>query len=193
MIKFKLNKERMMDRVEKMKRIRLKRVLIGMIIAVGVFSLAVAGITKMVTSAIDSVFAVSHEDRKTSETLDNLEKLYSKDGSEFDVDSQWGDDDVLSTIHKMSHQKVKADHKWGSIQITEERIDTLIQIVQQRRPHLAHYNLYITILGEWEKGDFSNVDFHHNQVWALQDGTVGEAYGIMSEEEEKEYIESVFE
>lgn len=91
-------------------------------------------------------------------------------------------------IHEMSHQKVKADAKRGFYEITDERIDWLLKALDKSDPQ--HKDTYKGILDKWKEGDFSTADQDHNAVWELLDGEVGKATGVMSDEEEKEYVES---
>jgi hypothetical protein len=94
---------------------------------------------------------------------------------------------MQNTIHFMSHQKVKAEEKWGSVPLTEQRIDRLLAILEAKK--FKHERIYRDILMRWKEGDFSQVDRDHNAIWDLQDGTVGKATGILSLEEERAYIE----
>ncbi|GGA82314.1 DUF6241 domain-containing protein [Ornithinibacillus halotolerans] len=98
------------------------------------------------------------------------------------------DTDYQEYIHGMSHQKVKAEQKWGFYQINEERINWLLEGLDLVK--LNHEHTYRTILEKWAKGDFSTADDDHNAIWQLQGGTIGRATGILSPEEEKAYIRS---
>jgi hypothetical protein len=98
------------------------------------------------------------------------------------------DSDYQEYIHGMSHQKVKAEEKWGFYQINEERIRWLLEGLDSN--DVKHGDLYREILEKWANGDFSSADDDHNAIWQLQGGTVGEATGVLSAEEEKAYIES---
>ncbi|WP_431799795.1 DUF6241 domain-containing protein [Halobacillus andaensis] len=91
-------------------------------------------------------------------------------------------------IHKMSHQKVEADDKWGFYRITDERVNWLIAALDEAGP--SHKDTYERILVKWQKADFSTVDEDHNEMWNLQGGNVGKATGILTESEEKQYMES---
>lgn len=91
-------------------------------------------------------------------------------------------------IHKMSHQKVVANVKWGFYEITNERINWLLEGLSVAE--LEHKQTYQDILVRWASGDFSQVDKDHNTVWQLQGGTIGEATGILSPEEEQAYIKT---
>ncbi|MFK4998628.1 DUF6241 domain-containing protein [Bacillus sp. N9] len=99
---------------------------------------------------------------------------------------------VQEAIHAMSHQKVKADEKWGFLPLTQDRVKRLIEVVEKNEKEYKHSNLYLDILRRWEKHDFSSVDKDHNAIWELQGGTIGKAYGILSVEEEKAFIRQHF-
>ncbi|MFA9560303.1 DUF6241 domain-containing protein [Evansella sp. AB-rgal1] len=95
---------------------------------------------------------------------------------------------VENNIHWMSHQKVYADEKWGKMRITEERIDRLIEVVEANS--FRHEGLYLSILKRWQNGDFSRAVEDHNDIWKLQGGTIGKATRLLTEEEERIYIET---
>lgn len=99
------------------------------------------------------------------------------------------DDNIQEYIHGMSHQKVIAEKKWGFYELIPERVEWLLKGVEESSD-LRHADTYEAILKKWKEGDFSTVDEDHNKIWNLQGGTVGKATGILSEEEEKAYIES---
>lgn len=98
------------------------------------------------------------------------------------------DKDYQEYIHGMSHQKVKADEKWGFFEITEDRINWLLEGLSE--VELSNEEVYRDILTRWSIGDFSRVDVNHNTVWEMQNGTIGKATGILSEAEEEAYINS---
>lgn len=97
------------------------------------------------------------------------------------------DEDYRNYLHKMSHQKVIADEKWGFYEITSERIDWLWQGLD--KADLKNKNVYREILERWREDDFSKVDQDHNAIWQLQGGTIGEATGILSPEEEEAFLQ----
>lgn len=112
------------------------------------------------------------------------EKIFPFDMSEVEVQY---------AIHHMSHQKVKADKKWGHLQITPERIERLIEVVQANEQEYDHSSLYINILNRWKENDFSSAVSDHNKLWELQGGNIGEAKRLLSANEERKYIEKYFE
>ncbi|WP_277815948.1 DUF6241 domain-containing protein [Lysinibacillus sp. FJAT-14222] len=93
----------------------------------------------------------------------------------------------------MSHQKIIADEKESSILITPERIETLLQMVEENKDGYEHSDKYLDILNRWKQGDFKSVDKDHNDMWFIQ-GTKegGIATGITTKEQEKDYIFQVF-
>lgn len=99
---------------------------------------------------------------------------------------------VRQAIHGMSHQKVEAEDKWGFMPLTAERVHRLIKVVGINEVGYKSAGLYLDILNRWSNNDFSQVDNDHNAIWELQNGNIGEATGILSVEEEREFIEEHF-
>ena len=89
-------------------------------------------------------------------------------------------------IHAMSHQKVEADKKWSFYEMTEERIDYLL--AELDKDNYKHEDVYREILLKWKDGNFTEANHDHNEVWALQNGSVGRAEGLLSSEEEQAYL-----
>ncbi|MFK9090117.1 DUF6241 domain-containing protein [Bacillus salipaludis] len=134
---------------------------------------------------------VKVEKTKDGETVVKMEDTNSsKIEREFPTDMP--EDEVMAAIHKMSHQKVRADKKWGALPLTPERVNRLMKVVRDNHAQYKGSDVYIDILTRWSKGDFSRVDHDHNQVWELQGGTIGAADGIASVEEEQKFIEEHF-
>ncbi len=104
--------------------------------------------------------------------------------------SFWNEDRTVSTMHKMTHQKVYASDKWGAVEMTNDRVNRLYEIV--KNSSFTNKDILLGILGKWKAGDFSMVDKDHNYFWKYQDGNVGEATGIMTAEDEQSFIESTF-
>ena len=95
---------------------------------------------------------------------------------------------IGNAVHAMSHQKIEADEKWGLLPLTTERVTRLIVVVETNQNEYKNSKLYLNILNRWSKNDFSQIDRDHNEIWALQGGTIGRATGILSYDEELEYI-----
>lgn len=100
---------------------------------------------------------------------------------------------VLNYIHWMSHQKVNAENKWGFYEITDERIDWLLDALDQTGHTILNNEDYKEILTRWKNDDFTNIVDDHNYVWGIQGGTdekSGKATGVLNEEQEQKYIEN---
>jgi len=97
---------------------------------------------------------------------------------------------VEEVIQQMAHQKIIAEMKEGSIMNTPERIDILLQMVEENKDKYERHETYLDILKRWKKVDFSIVDDDHNVLMRMQEGErpEGSAIGIASEEQEKDYI-----
>ena len=115
---------------------------------------------------------------------------YSLPNSDFNKNFKWTDEKVQIALHEMAHQKVKADQKWGYIFITQERIESLLEIVKSN--DLSHTNTYVDILERWKQGKYEKVDRDHNTIWKLQSGNLGEGKGVMSQAEQKELVDKLF-
>ncbi|WP_117161077.1 DUF6241 domain-containing protein [Paraliobacillus sp. X-1268] len=135
--------------------------------------------------------ADSEETQEVTELSE--EKFENNEGSELNpfgdsvTQEQLDDEDYQEYIHQMSHQKVIADEKWGFYLITDERINWLIEGLDQVELGETE-SIYGAILKRWANADFSQVDQDHNTIWRLQGGTIGKATGVMSESEEEAFI-----
>jgi hypothetical protein len=100
------------------------------------------------------------------------------------------EDEFQWIIHRMTHQKVAADIKDGSTQMTPERIDELLKTIDET--DYFHEDVYLRILDEWNEGNFENAVEAHNEILSLQNGTIGVATRLLTPEEEQEFIEQNF-
>ncbi len=137
---------------------------------------------------VNEVTATAESDSNTK-TFIEIEETNAKPVEE-EFPLNIGEGEVQIAIHKMSHQKIEADEKWGFLPLTQERIKRLIKVVNSG--NYEHKSLYLEILNRWSNGDFSQADKDHNAIWRLQGGSVGEATGVLSTEEEKAFIEEHF-
>ncbi|MDM5229762.1 DUF6241 domain-containing protein [Lysinibacillus pakistanensis] len=98
---------------------------------------------------------------------------------------------VNEAIHSMSHQKVEAKVKWGHTQITQAKVERLLDVAKMN--DYKYKELYVSILERWSKGDFSHAVEDHNAIWEIQGGdesrNSGKAIRLLSPEEEQAYIE----
>ena len=96
----------------------------------------------------------------------------------------------MDALHKMTHQKVHATPKWGTLEITEERLLEMQSVLNTTQ--YDHAVFYQNALEQWLRGDFTNSVDVHNYIWNLQGGTVGEAKRLLTPEEEVNYIDQYF-
>lgn len=100
---------------------------------------------------------------------------------------------LIQEVHGMTHQKVKAEQKWGSSLITKDKVLKLYSVVKSRdfKDQNAK-EMLLGILEPWTRGDFSNAVSAHNKIWEYEDGTIGKATRLLTASEEKEYIKHTF-
>lgn len=141
--------------------------------------------------------AISAEESKQSDEVTTNEELVS----DFDIESskvqlvrieRLKEEAFQARLHQMTHQKVKADTKWGQIEMTPENIALMIAILERDGVEYTKEDYYWEVLNAWKNGDFSNAVDVHNTIWEWQGGTIGKATGLLSPEEENRYIESHF-
>jgi Family of unknown function (DUF6241) len=103
------------------------------------------------------------------------------------------DGELIQEVHNMTHQKVEADKKWGSSEITAEKIQTLYDVIKNRDfKNGSTKDMLLEILEPWLRKDFSNAVSAHNSIWSYQNGNIGKATRLLTPQEELEYIEKEF-
>ncbi|MGD2197327.1 DUF6241 domain-containing protein [Lysinibacillus fusiformis] len=163
---------------------------------------------------MDKNYKQEASNKGTDIQLENSPKMEAKEEFVSTVDTQFGwenpvfsmridewksgdepfvDNLVEEVLQQMSHQKIIADEKESSIMITPERIDTLLQMVEENKDNYEYSEQYLDVLNRWKLGDFSSVDQDHNDLWFLQGSKQGGiAYVIATKEQEIDYIFRVF-
>ncbi len=94
--------------------------------------------------------------------------------------------EVMAVMHQMTHQKIRANEKWGAIPMIQENINVVYDIIESN--DFKKKDVLLPIIIRWKDGNFNQVDKDHNAIWKLQGGSIGKAYGIMSAEEERWFI-----
>lgn len=130
-----------------------------------------------------------------AEAKDELEKSFetsTPEGEMPDYDKK-GELALLQEVHGMTHQKVQADKKWGSSEITKDKVLKLYDVVENKKFEDKNIQrILINILEPWTRGDFSNAVTAHNKIWDYLDGNIGKATRLLTPKEEQEYIEKYF-
>ncbi|MBY0095672.1 DUF6241 domain-containing protein [Mesobacillus maritimus] len=98
--------------------------------------------------------------------------------------------EVIAVMHKMTHQKVRAEEKIGAIPMVEDTINQVHDIISNST--FKNKEKMLEIAEKWKNGWFDTINLDHNFFWELQGGTVGKAYGVLSSEEEKVFIKNNF-
>ena len=119
-------------------------------------------------------------------------KESNKQDVEIEIPLDTSEAGIQNFIHQMSHQKVIADEKWGMIPLTKERVVRLIDVVESNEDKYKKPSVYLMILNRWNLEDFTTIDKDHNTIWELQGGNIGKATGILSVDEELEFIEKYY-
>ncbi|WP_213422581.1 DUF6241 domain-containing protein [Bhargavaea massiliensis] len=129
------------------------------------------------------------------ETFEETEALEDVDGLDrVGVNGNSPEGKILDVMHQMTHQKVVANQKWGAVPMTTRNIEQMESIVSTSE-HIQSPEVkkqLLQIIAKWERGDFSEADMDHNYIWDLQNGTLGKARGLLSKEEELQFIEEWF-
>ncbi|QHJ70621.1 DUF6241 domain-containing protein [Planococcus halotolerans] len=129
------------------------------------------------------------EEREVSaETTDTAQAKKSVDKADADMDEER----VQIYLHQMTHQKIVADKKRGAVEMSEENITNMLKIVKENYDHYEHSDFYEQTLMAWQDGDFSKAVSVHNTIWNWHNGTVGRATGLMTAEQEAEYVADHF-
>lgn len=131
---------------------------------------------------IEKEFATAEIDMPEDKKLD-LNETFPSDMSEYRMQN---------FIHQMSHQKVASNLKWGTYQITQERVNRLLEVAKLNRENYKEGRAYVDILTRWSQGDFSTAVLDHNFIWSLQGGNIGEATRLLTSIEEQKFIEEHF-
>jgi hypothetical protein len=170
----------------------LSAVIVKAIIAGGVIAFNFSSVKDSIGNALDRSVADEAEMPEEDEELAALANSSSKDSEEaFEVSDEKSNDGLPSerqfadSIHHMTHQKVKAQQKWGHLEITDERIEQKYETA--KKSDYKYREFYMAALEDWMEGDFTNAVQVHNTIWNERDGTIGRARGLMSLEEEMDY------
>ncbi|MCM3571008.1 DUF6241 domain-containing protein [Neobacillus mesonae] len=182
----------------------MKKAFLGSAIVLVVLIFGTFGVYKYMDSTTNAKLA---EEKVTAEPDTTTEKKEEKDNTavkaeedqtakiggvtyKVDLTEESSQDEVIDVMHKMTHQKVKAEEKWGAVPMIPDTIQQVYEIVS--KSDFDRKDELLSILEKWKKGQFSDVDSDHNYFWDYQDGTVGKAFGILSKEEEKKFIANNF-
>ncbi|WP_040203335.1 DUF6241 domain-containing protein [Neobacillus jeddahensis] len=147
-------------------------------------------VTLLPKQAPDEYKAESKEEQALEEEQE--EQTGKIGGVQYDIklNQDSSEEAVIDVMHMMTHQKVKAEEKWGAIPMIPSTINQVYEIVNNSQ--FTHKADLLAILAKWKDGQFAEVDSDHNYFWRYKDGTVGQAYGILTPVEEETFITNNF-
>lgn len=144
------------------------------------------------TRTDDNLTDMEEDEETEDQEIKELSQEKEQENKDADYINPFGDTFTKKTLEEsqyqkyinyMAHQKVYADRMYGFYKITPERIDFLLEVLDIQS--YQHEEVYRDILSRWKEGDFSEAVEDHNRVWTLQNGDVGKATRLLTEEEEK--------
>jgi len=101
------------------------------------------------------------------------------------------ENELLEILHKMTHQKVRAQKKWGFIQMTEVNLIAVKEVLEENPIFNENINM-LEMVSTWLNNEFTNIVADHNLLWGEKEGTVGKAYGRLSQAEEEALVKEQF-
>lgn len=168
-----------------------KKLLFASIATVFIAAIAVIGFSYSDHSKTNSFsqFLFNKNGEKVATVSDEKSAGTSKVGgskTKLSISEQSSEADVIQAMHEMTHQKVKADQKWGAVPLTANTAEAVYTIVENS--DFKHKDDLLKIASRWKKADFSEIVSDHNYFWGLQGGTIGKAYGKLSKIEEQTFV-----
>ncbi|MDM5214207.1 DUF6241 domain-containing protein [Peribacillus sp. NJ4] len=138
----------------------------------------------------DVKIKAQREAKAKADELESKTAIY--DGIEFvtGLDEESTEMEVMDVMHKMTHQKVRSQDKWGAIPMSPKIIEEVYNIINTS--DFKHRDKLLGIAARWKDFNFSTIVQDHNFFWEDKEGTVGKAHGTLSTAEEIEFIEVNF-
>ncbi|EEM82043.1 TPA: PRK06770 family protein [Bacillus cereus] len=98
--------------------------------------------------------------------------------------------EVITAMHRMTHQKVVAGRKSGSIPIIQNNAKKLKEIINKNS--FAKKNELLAIANRWVQKDFSKIVEDHSYLSDAQEDSICKATRAMDALEEQHYILTTF-
>ncbi|EJS73968.1 PRK06770 family protein [Bacillus cereus] len=92
------------------------------------------------------------------------------------------EEEVISAMHSMTHQKVKANDGRGATPMSKKNAEKVRNILNEN--DFKNKEELLAITERWVNRDFSKIVEEHNYFWELQDGKIGEATKMDSLDEQ---------
>ena len=153
----------------------------------------IIGTITVIVIAIGAVFGVTKGVNYIEEEEKSLkaQKVMGQQGKKAEEEKQQvSEAEIISTMHRMVHQKVKSSEKWGFIEMTNKEIRGAKNAVESGT-NFKYKSELLSTLERWEKVDFLQTVEQHNFLWEIQGGDTGKATERLSPEEEKQYVKEM--
>lgn len=134
-----------------------------------------------VVFSVSVAFLVNDKEKESIAEDDGEESLKETDlswvdGVHADMLDDWQSGDktfderlVQEVMLDMTHQKLDTHVEEGTMEITAERMNNLMQIAEEEEAVFFHNETYIDILKRWKENDFSTVEDDHQLLHSLYD------------------------
>ncbi|PRS26900.1 hypothetical protein C6W19_24195 [Bacillus sp. RJGP41] len=132
-------------------------------------------------------FETTDEEYTEEPAIENEEVLY-----ELGLGPASKREDVMKTMHSMTHQKVVSEEKWYNLEMNSENINALYNFIDDSEI-IDYKSELLRIVGKWKEGNFDDIVEEHNYLWGEQNGNVGKATGVLTPEEEAQFVKLNFE
>lgn len=132
-------------------------------------------------------YETTEEEDTEVETIKNEQILY-----ELGLGPASTAEDVMKTMHSMTHQKVISEEKWYNLEMTPENINAVYDFIKESDIGFTLKRNLLKISGNWKEGNFDNIVEDHNYLWGAQNGNVGKATGVLTPEQEAEFVKENF-
>ncbi len=166
-----------------------KNILIGIGLLIIVFTAVYISFDKRSSETMSDI-SVSPQDQ--AEAKAELDKRFEASTSQGEMPKYEKESEIqlLQEVHGMTHQKVAAEEKWGSIEITKDKVLKLYEVVENKQfEDNDIQTMILDTIEPWTHGDFSNAVRAHNNIWDYLDGNVGKASRLLTPVEEQRFIE----
>lgn len=94
--------------------------------------------------------------------------------------------EVVRAMHHMTHQKIVATQKWGTIPMSKKNAEKVRDIL--KNSNFEKKEELLAIAERWVNRDFSKIVEDHNYFWDTQEGNIGKATGVMDPVAEQSYV-----
>lgn len=169
-----------------------KKILIWLISIVGLVALTVGVTYGMVSVADNPVNKKASTEIDTSQYKTVPREKESVVGQidgvfiNLPVTENSTEEEVIKAMHHMTHQKIVAEQKWGTIPMSKKNAEKVRDIL--KNSNFEKKEELLAIAERWVNRDFSKIVEDHNYFWDTQEGNIGRATGVMDPVAEQSFV-----